>query len=354
MAEDEDMDLEDDDLDLGDDDLDLGDDSGDDDGGDDFAGELDDMMGDDELGGDDDAGGDDSELDSFFEDLSSIEDMDEGPSDDSDDSDDIAPPTMEAADEPEEKPQPATVKKERPEGKGSKLKLIVPLIILLLLGGGGGYYYMFMKDTPMSQEEMVTEVPTPKEVPIRVERLPEKKVELAPQLPPPPPPAAKPKPPQRQYLIQVATCSYDACKENYINSLRQDGEPVFQKTSSQKYDFIELISRQIFSYQEGDSIVKELNRKNKMAGNATLINQSNGYRISMGVFPALDRAKEIKFHVEKLIPKQQVLFNLEHVRKNYSTIKIFAGPYDSRIEAKKVLAELRKKSKYKGSFLLVF
>ncbi|NQU63871.1 MAG: SPOR domain-containing protein, partial [SAR324 cluster bacterium] len=42
----------------------------------------------------------------------------------------------------------------------------------------------------------------------------------------------------------------------------------------------------------------------------------------------------------------------EHVRKGYSATKIFAGPYESRAEAKNVLQLLRRNQKYKNAFLV--
>ncbi|MCP4753456.1 MAG: hypothetical protein GY866_21410 [Proteobacteria bacterium] len=356
MAE-EDLDLGDDDLDLGDDDLNLGDDSGDDldlgdDSGDDFAGDLDEMMGDDELGGD--SGGEsetDSELDSFFEDLSSIEDMDEG-----------APETAEEEPEAEEEAPAPTEKKEAPvkkkkasapeKEKGSMLKFVVLGLVLLIAGAGGVGAFLFFRGEPqIVKEEMPPqEIPMPAEAPIRIEQKPVPRATPEPDLPPPP---VKIKP-ERKYLIQVATCSYKVCKEDFVDSLRQDGEPVFQKSASEKYDFIQLISRQVYSYNDANAIARRINRKNERAGNAFILDQSNGYRISMGTFPALDRAKEIKFHVEKMFPQNGVAFDLEHVRKDYATTKIYAGPYDSRVEAKTVLKELRLKKKYKGAFLVSF
>jgi hypothetical protein len=345
-----------DDLDFGDDDLELDDDSGDD-----FAGELDDMMGDDELGGDVGGGSDsDSELDSFFEDLSSIEDMDDGGGGDEGDDEDG---DFSAPEEVDEKPAP--VKKEKPpkeksEG-GGKMKIILPLILLILGGGSFGAYWFLLR-TP----EMVAPVPAPAvvmeaqpvqqpqlaapaELPIKVEKQPVRRILPEPEIPMP----AMPATPRRSYLIQVAKCSYDACKEEYINALRQDGEPVYQKSDGEKYDFIELVSRQVFGRERAQSVINNINRQNKMAGNASMKNQSNGYRVSMGTFPALDRAKEIKFHIEKMFPKKELSFNLEHVRKDYSATKVYAGPYQSRTEARSVLRELKKKPLYRGAFLVL-
>ena len=346
-----------DDLDFGDDDLDLDDDSGDD-SGDDFAGELDDMMGDDELDGDSGGGSDsDSERDSFFEDLSSIEDMDDGGGGDEGEAEEA---DFSAPEEVEEK-KPAPVKKAKApkeKGEGGKMKFIIPLLILILGGGGGSAYWFLFRTTELIPPEVVApqqppqQVAMPAELPIKVETQPVQ--QMVPRAEPEPdiPPPAKPAALRRSYLIQVAKCSYDACKDEYINALRQDGEPVYQKSDGEKYDFIELISRQVFSRERGQSLIISINRQNKMAGNASLKNQSNGYRISLGTFPALDRAKEIKFHIEKMFPQKELSFNLEHVRKNYSATKVFAGPYESRTEAKNVLRQLRKKLRYKDAFLI--
>ncbi len=343
-----------DDLDFGDDDLELDDDSGDD-----FAGELDDMMGDDELGGDAGGGSDsDSELDSFFEDLSSIEDMDDSGGGDEGDAEeaDFSPPD----EEEDEGPAPAKkAKKEKKPPKekgegGGKLKFIIPIIVLLLGGGGFGGYWFFLRTPEMVPPATVVEkqpVPTvamPAEQPIKVEQQPIQRILPAPEIPV----LAKLATQQRSYLIQVAKCSYDACKEEYINALRDEGEPVYQKTDGEKYDFIELVSRQVYGRERAQSIINNINRQNKMAGNASIKNQSNGYRITMGTFPALDRAKEIKFHVEKMFPKKELSFNLEHVRKDYTATKVYAGPYESRREAKNVLRALKKKPRYRGAFLI--
>jgi len=343
------------DLDFGDDDLDLDDKPAEGDAGEEVAGELDDVMDDDELGGGGGApaagGGDsDSELDSFFEDLSSIEDMDEGSGEAEGEPKPAGPEP--AAAEPQKKAAPAKEEKKAEPKKKSKLKLIIPVVVLLLiLVGGGSYFFLFRNpDLPPQPAETLQETPpTPsEEMPIQVEPKPMPKLEPQP-IPRPLEtlPAAGPK-----YLVQVATCTYDSCKEEYIQSLREDGEPVYQKASGEKYDFIELISRQVFSEEKANLLVREINRKNKMAGNAFVMDQSNGYRISMGTFPALDRAKEVKFHIEQLFPDKSVVFDMEHVRKSYTTTKIYAGPYESRAEAKSVLAELRKKQKYKGAFIV--
>jgi hypothetical protein len=345
MAE-EDLDLEDDDLDLG---------------GDEFAGELDDMMGDDELGGGKPTGGgesgggsskgedSDSELDSFFEDLSSIEDMDEGGSE--------ASPTAAAAAAPKtsEGKAPAKAKKVAPKDKkkGGKLKYFI-LLLILLAGGSGAYYWFFMQH-PMPIVDIVPEVEPPPIQPLELEKPVVKSMPIQPIIEIEPPPApVKPAVPQKQFLVQVATCSYDVCKEDYTESLRMAGQPVFQRASGEKYDFIELVTSQVFSFREASELTNEINTKNKLAGKASVKPQSNGYRISMGSFPSLDRAKEIKLNIEQLFPSKNVTFNMEHVRRDYTTTKIYAGPYGSNSEARKVLMALKSSEKFKGAFIVLF
>ncbi len=337
MAED-DLNLEDDDLDLG---------------GDDFAGELDEMMGDDELGGDSSGGDDgdgDSELDSFFEDLSSIEDMDEGGSESSE-----GVAVAEDSDDEVVEKAPKKVKKTKPksEKKGGKLKLIIPILLLLIGGGGGAWYFLFNPGELQEEEMGVVEEASVQMIELEKKITRPKLVEPVIEVEPAPT-VVKSVLPKNRYLIQVAKCTYDVCKEDFIESLRKDGEPVYQKSSGDKYDFIELVSKQVFNYRDANEVAKEINVNNKMAGNATVKSQSNGYRVSMGFFPALDRAKNVKFNIEKIFPGKNVTFMMEHKREDYTTTKIFAGPYDSRSEAKSVLKELRSKKKYEGAFIVRF
>lgn len=340
MAEDDSFDLDDDDLDLGDE----SDDSGD---GDDFAGELDEMMGDDELG-DDDGGDGDGELDSFFEDLSSIEDVEEA-------DDDQAAPAPAAEPKAEAAPAPAAAPVVK-EKKGGALKWILMIFGVLILLGGGAYWFLFTEEEPpvmeettpaesMFSEDKVIEVELPKEPPKPI-------IEVEKDEPAPPPPPVIKKPVMSKYLIQIATCSFDKCKNDYTAMIRKQGEPVFYRKAKENYDFIELISKEVFSYRKAKYLVDKINRKNKLAGNASIKDQSNGFRVTMGNFTALDRAKEVKFYIEKRLPQSDLTFVMEHVQQDYQTTKVFAGPFDNRKEAKEVLAEFRRKNVFPGAFLV--
>lgn len=350
--------------------FDLDDDLGldDDGGGDDFEGSLDDALGGDldDGGGDAGGGGDgdsgDSELDSFFEDLSSIEDMDEGGGGDE-------APAAQAAPAQAAPAQAAPAQAAPAQKSGGKGKWIVMILVLLLGAGGGAFWWFFMNEPEQPvMEEMPAMEDQFKEEVVRVEQpkiklqLPKFKQDPKPQPqqrqpePEPEPPPVEPmaKKPVAQYLVQVATCSFDSCKEDYAEAIRQKGEPVYTQKVGEKFDFIELITTGVYNFREAKMLADKINMVNSKPGQASVAAQSNGYRVTMGTFPALDRAKDLKFYLEKELQKDKVRFNLEHVRKDYESIKVYAGPYDSRGTAKKVLAQLRKDPDYSGSFLVRF
>ena len=355
--------------------FDLDDDLGldDDGGGDDFAGSLDDALGDDlddgggaapkggkASGGGGGGGADsgDSELDSFFEDLSSIEDMDgDAPAPQA-----KAAPQAQAAPAQGGAPAPAAspIKFGKPAALKKWLKLAV---VLLVLGGvGAGAWFFFSgepEEVPPPVMDAMPQMPTmPQEEVVKIEKpairieVPKPKMVEPPSFEPEPP--VKRMVPTAQFLVQIATCSFDQCKEDYTEALRKLGEPVYTQTVGEKFDFIELITSEVFNYQEASVLVEKINKINKQAGEASVVSQSNGYRVTLGTFPALDRAKDLKFNLEKELQKEKVRFNLEHVRKDYEAIKVFAGPYDTKEEAKKVLFDLRRDPSYQGAFLVRF
>ncbi len=349
MADDDKLDFDDEmDLSADSDDLDLGDD---------FAGALDDVM-EDSVRKDDSSDDLDSELDSFFGSLPSIEETDK------DDKGGAA----------EEKPFPATptaapiVQKVKAEKSGGKLKWVILLLVVLLVGGGSSWWFFFKGsgtgDVPAEEgfEEM-TEQPEPEDPVITQETKQVIALEQKPKTKQPAPkfepasvgvPKSQKEVPQAKYYIQVANCLFTMCLEAYRGKLREIGEPIFQKEKKQKLDFIELISKQAYSLHRANYLVKLINRSNKGAGNASVVDQSNGHRVTMGVFTALDRAQETKFYLEKEFSSEELVFNLERVKKDYQTTRVYAGPYRSRNEAKKKLRDLSRDRIFTGSFIVSY
>ncbi len=343
---------------MGDDDFDLDDDLGLDsgDGGDDgdFAGSLDNVMDDDDAGLGGGSGGE-TELDSFFEDLSSIDDMDGGESE-------PAKPAPAAA--PAAAPVAPAAAPAAPAASGEKKGRMKWMILALLLGlGGGGYWFLSQPPPEQVQPEELTleTVPTPAEepvpMPVMVESAapvppPRRPVQPAPLPPPPPPPEPVVVAPTPRFLIQVGSCSFEKCKRDFMAKLRARGIPVYYRSTGEKYDFIELVTKQVFALREAQAWVKKVNNNNERAGVAVLVPQSNGYRVTLGTFTALDTAKDLKVYLEELFLQEGLKLNLEHVRKNFETIKIYAGPYASRSKALRALKKFRRSREFTGAFLV--
>lgn len=337
-----------------DEDLNLNDESDNLSSGDDFAGELDDMVGEDELEGSPEES--DGELDSFFEDLSSIEELDA--EEESGAKKESQVPVIPSA--PEE-PSPAKKVKPKRRFRRRSVTILLLLVLLgLLLAGAFAVYWSSFRDTaPMPVEEGFENPSTP---PVEPEMEQVITVEEKPEPPPPPPPREKPqeteapKPtqatPSVNFFIQVATCSFAKCTEEYKQRLREIGEPIFQMQKKEKYDLIELISKQVYTLQRANYLIDLVNRKNRGAGSASVVYQSNGHRITMGTFTALDRAKEVKFHLERNLSSENLIFSLEHVRKDYRMSKVYAGPYRSGSEARRVLKEFRRKRYFPEAFIV--
>ena len=321
-----------------DDELGLGDDGGDDD----FGSSLDDMLDDDDAGDGDDGGGDGG-LDAFFEDLSNIDEMEGG---DPEPDDAPAPAAAPAAAMPAAPQAAAPQYAAAPQKSGGMMKWI---LILLILGGGGAGGWWYMNQPPVEEfidEGLPTEVYTPpqEEVIQVVQQRRPVQVQQVVEVEPPPVRAAN-------YLVQVATCSFSKCRDEYANDLRRDGIPVYFKSSGEKFDFIEVISKQLFSLRDAQNWAKKINQVNERAGVANIARQTNGYRVSLGTFTSLDKAKDMKLYLDEVLNKQLPL-NMEHVEKNYETIKIFAGPYETRNRAKEILNQLRKQNRYRTAFLV--
>ena len=339
--------MADDNLDLDTDDLDLGDDSGDD-----FGGDLDGILGDDDIGGDSsDSDSSDGELDSFFEDLSSIEEMD-GP----DEPDEPVAETPVASAAVQAAPPTQEIQTTTPgKKKGKKGLMFFILLIILGSAGGGGYWYLTKYDGKITQadkpkKESLFEKQT---ITIAPEKEPEPIIE-APVIKP----VAKPVVKIKRYLVQIASCEFAQCIEDHSKMLRELGQPVFQRQTGKEYDLVELISSEVYDYRNANNIKKKINQENKDAGEASIKAQDNGYRITLGTFNSLQRAKNLKVSIGNYFPdetyytEKKVEFNLEHIRESFKTTKVFAGPYDSRKIASIARAKLQKQPKIISPFLI--
>ena len=300
---------------------------------------IDDLLGDTEgegaEGGGTEDGGEgtsDSELDSFFEDLSTIDDLEmtqeEAPAEEAEA---VAAPV--AAAEPaaaEEPERPA--KKEKKKG-GIFGKLIKAAIVLLILGGGGYgvYYYFFpseevpweVADVEEFIEETVEETqeivppppPPPAPVPVR----------LAPA-PPPPPPAE----PEGAYGIQVATCFFPSCVSEFRKRLTSRNLSSIVKERSRNRQMLEVFSKTAYEDRDrAQAVVERINREHRLEGQAYVRRDNGSFHISMGNFTDLERATDVKDALNQRL-QGTALFTTKIRNFPYKLKLIVAGNFTSR------------------------
>ena len=324
-----------------------------------FSEELDNL-----LGGDADAGGGgdeagDSELDSFFEDLSTIDDL-EVMQDEEGEAEEApaaaaaaAAPAARAAAPAKEKPKKAPKKKK--EGGGGFRRFIVLLLTLGILGGGAYAIYIFLfpefeMPWPVTQEQPAApkmEPPPPRPAPAPMPAV------VAPQ--PEPEPVKPPPPPHRGpwFGIQVATCFFQSCVDNFTGVLKRNGLSVryTQRTGTQQT--LELISRTAFlEMTAAVEYAERINREHRLEGHAFPTQDGENFRISMGNFSDLDRANVVK---DALNQKYQgeILFATRLVTKPYRLRTIAGGRFPSRAAAEAQLSKMRENDpRLRGAFII--
>ena len=332
-----------------------------------FAEELDDFLSDDApaeaaAGGEEEdaAAAGDSELDSFFEDLSTIDDLEVI-------QDQEAPPP---ADEPEAAPvaapaavealPPAVPAREPRERKPRPwLRRIAVLIVLGALAAG--VYWLFplaawqekaleiWASYTTSEEELVTaepEAPAPK--PLFQEPPPPPPQPVV--APPPPPPSP---PPGQGYGVQVATCVFTPCVEGFRALLKKNNRSIFIREKVSRNEVLEIVTRTTFTTRQGaQEVMERINRDHRLEGRAFLKREGATYKISMGTFPDLERANLVRDALN------QQFSGMANFTTHLKTVpnrlrRIVTGRFPDRKQARQELQRLRKlDSRFQGAFLV--
>ncbi len=310
----------------------------------DFSDQLDDFM-DSDLG--DDTGVDgDSELDSFFEDLSTIDDLevkDEEPA--------AEEPAQEVADEPvedfAEEPEPAAEPEEPKEKKPILIPAIISAVVGLILGGIVNVVFWLMQPSePMEPVVEVTTIPTTTLAPQIVTVIVTTTLPPAPVAPPPPPA------PPKLYFVQVANCIYRECVDDYRFLLKRYGYQAVVKKQSERTPMTEVISQQVLGEEETARWVERINRENALPGQAFRKEAGSRYRVTMGLFPDLDTAIRVKTSLNQLYVRQLV-FDAKRAEQVIDYSKIRVGGVDNREEAVQLQRILRQKDdRLKGAFVV--
>ena len=313
-----------------------------DDFGDEFSEQLDSFM-ENEGEGEDES---DSELDSFFEDLSTIDDLD-GDEDaevvddkkDSETEDAVKDSSDEAEEtstvvESEEKPEEQQKKEKKKKAaffEGFPLKsalisgatgLLLGIITVAVL-----YYSADPLETP-EPEIMVELPPEPPIQDVKVSKPKPKKT------------AAKPKVKQFNYYVQVVSCISQECVDESRLQLKNLGYESQVRASNKKSKIAELITTNILAEEDSAKFVSKINKTNPMAGHAFRKSVKKGFQISLGLFPDLKTANMVRTHLNQQF-KDQLFFKIQSTtqKTQYKIVQI--GGIKSKPDALKLRDQLK-------------
>ena len=337
-----------------------------DDFGDDFGEQLDSFM---ESDGEDE---DDSELDSFFEDLSTIDDLesddddsevaeakiDEGNDDDDevdekndDDDDDLKEEEVsyEAEEKHAEKVKEKKVKKTA-SAKGFPLKgTIISSITGLILGAitiAVLYFLAIPSETPLP--ETVVELTKKKKTKLAIEKMNDTKDSK------PKPEKTKPKPKTKKlsYLIQVVSCISQECVDESRLQLSSLGFKSRVRTTSVSSGIAEVLSSKVLGDEDSAIMVKKINSNNPLAGHAYRKSVKNGFLVSLGMFPDLETANRVRTYLNQAF-KKQIFFNIQRSTQKIRYQKIQIGQFKSKKDAENLSNRLKQNNPdFQGAFVI--
>ena len=318
-----------------------------DDFGDDFSEQLDSFM---ENEGEDES---DSELDSFFEDLSTIDDLEDDEETEIKDNKKAAETeeTLTESSEETEETDTAVESEEKPEEQHDKQKKkeaaffdAFPIKSALISGATGLllgiitvavlYYTTSPSETPYP--EISNEMPpkTSTQV-VKVSKPKPKKTVAKPKKI-----VAKPKVKQFNYYVQVVSCISQECVDESRLQLKILGYASQVRTSNKNSKIAELITTNILAEEDSAKLVSKINKTNPMAGHAFRKSEKNGFKISLGLFPDLKTANMVRTHLNQKF-KDQLFFKIQSTtqKTQYKIVQI--GGIKSKPEALKLRDQLK-------------
>jgi len=323
-----------------------------DDFGDDFGEQLDSFM---ENDGEEES---DSELDSFFEDLSTIDDLegdddsepaedkieeektdddedgnvdvDDDDEDDEDDDED-APLEDETKAETDDIPTAEPKKKKALSKKSIAFKPLIFSSITGLILGVITVVVLYFIDAPV--ETVLPE----KVVEILIEPIPTAKVSK------PETKKAKPKAKSKSisYYVQVVSCISLECVDNSRLKLKTLGYKSRVRTSSNSSGISEIISTKVLGEEYSARMVKIINNNNQLAGHAFRKSIKNGYLVSLGLFPDLETANRVRTYLNQAF-KDTIFFNIQRTTQVIRFQAVQIAGLKSRKDAEKLRDKLRK------------
>jgi len=337
-----------------------------DDFGDDFGEQLDSFM---ENDGEDEG---DSELDSFFEDLSTIDDLesddnseseetkkDKSKDEQNNDDDDVQEEDHnlgdddldeddadgvlgdEEIDDGEEKQEQKS--KRKAASKGFPLKAVILSCISGLILGSITIAVLYYLATPSETQSPETVLePPPKPAPVA--KLSKPKPEKS---------KLRTKTNKYSYYIQVISCISHECVNESRLQLKSLGYKTRVRTSSESSGIAEVLSTNVLGEEESAIMVKEINSNNPLAGHAYRKLAKNGFRVSLGLFPELEAANRVRTYLNQAF-KNQIFFKIQRTTQKILFQKVQIGGLKSKKEAEKLRNRLKQNNPdFRGAFVFL-
>ena len=331
-----------------------------DDFGDDFGEQLDSFM---ENDGEEES---DSELDSFFEDLSTIDDLEgdddseaaedkkeeektpEVKSDDEDDGDVDEDAGDEDDEEEQEEEDYDTELEDESEGKDDdtstakqkkKKGLLKPLIISSITGLLLGVItvvvlYFFATPAETTLFETVIEIPTEPVPPVKVSKPEPKKPKKAKV-------KVKAKAKATSYYVQVVSCISHECVNESRLQLKTLGYKSRVRSSNESSGISEVLSTKFFGEEFSARMVKKINNNNPLAGHAFRKSMENGYQVSLGLFPDLETANRVRTYLNQAF-KEDIFLKIQRTTQKIRFQAVQIAGFKSKKDAVKLRDKLRK------------
>jgi len=337
-----------------------------DDFGDDFGEQLDSFM---ENDGEDEG---DSELDSFFEDLSTIDDLESDDNseseetkndddvqvddhnhddddvqeedhnlgdDDLDEVDDDDGLGDEEIDDDEEKQVQES--KRKAASKGFPLKAVILSCVSGLILGSITIAVLHYLATPSETQSPETVLePPPKPPPVaKISKPKPKKSKL------------RTKTNKYSYYIQVISCISHECVNESSLQLQSLGYKTRVRTSSESSGIAEVISTNVLGEEESAKIVKKINSDKSLAGYAYRKSIKKGFQVSLGLFPELETANRVRTYLNQAF-KNQIFFKIQRTTQKILFQKVQIGGLKSKKEAEKLRNRLKQNNPdFRGAFV---
>lgn len=335
-----------------------------DDFGDDFGEQLDSFM---ENDGEDEG---DSELDSFFEDLSTIDDLesddnseseetknDDNEDDQNNDDDDVQEEDHNLGDDDLEEDDHNDVlgdeeidnddekweqkSKKEASSKGFPLKAVILSCVSGLILGSITIAVLYYLATPTETQlpETVLE-PPPKPAPVAKLSKPKLKK-----------PKLKSKTKKYSYYIQVISCISHECVDESRLQLQSLGYKTRVRTSSESSGIAEVISTNVLGEEESAIMVKKINSNKSLAGYAYRKSVKKGFLVSLGLFPELETANRVRTYLNQAF-KNQIFFKIQRTTQKILFQKVQIGGLKSKQEAEKLRNRLKRNNPdFRGAFV---